>query len=56
LLGGEIELFVEVESKGGEGTVVGEALEDFGKVGDPEGALKAVADFLEALRERHARG
>jgi hypothetical protein len=56
LLGGEIELFVEIQSERGKGSVVGEALEDFGNVGDPEGALEAVADFLEALGERHGRG
>src|SRR5580704_17757800 len=53
LLGGEIEFFLEVDGEGREGAVVGEALEDFGDVGDPEGALEAVADFGEAVGEGH---
>ena len=45
----KFEFFLEVDGERGEGAVVGEALEDFGDVGDPEGALEAVADFGEAL-------
>ncbi len=56
LLGGEIEFLVEIQSERGKGTVVREALENFADVSDPEGALEAIADFLEALGERHARG
>jgi hypothetical protein len=56
LLSGEIELFMEVQSEGGKGAVVGEALEDFADVRDPEGTLEAVANFLQALGKRHARG
>jgi hypothetical protein len=52
----EIEFFLEIQSQGGESTIVGEALEDFADVGDPEGAVKAVANFLEALGKSHARG
>jgi len=46
---------VKIQGERGEGSVVGEALEDFADVGDPEGALEAVADFLEARGERHGR-
>ena len=53
LLGGEIQLFVEIVGEGGESAVVGEALEDFRDVGDPEGALEAGADFVETLAETH---
>src|SRR6267154_291379 len=53
LFGGEIQLFVEIVGEGGESAVVGEALEDFGDVGDPEGALETGADFLEPLAKAH---
>src|ERR1700760_1097108 len=53
LFGGEVEFFLKVDGERGEGAVVGEALENFGDVGDPEGALEAIADFSEALGEGH---
>ena len=56
LLGGEVELFMEIQGERGKGAVVGEALEDFADVGDPEGGLESVVNLLEALAEGHARG
>jgi hypothetical protein len=53
LLRGEIEFFLKIEGEGGKRAVVGKALEDFRDVGDPEGALEAVADFLEPLAKAH---
>jgi hypothetical protein len=53
LLGGEVELLLEIDGEGGKGAIVGEALEDLADVGDPEGALEAVANFLEPLAKAH---
>src|SRR5207248_2135496 len=39
--------------EGGECAVVGEALEDFRDVGDPEGTVEAGADFVEPLGKAH---
>ena len=41
---------LQVESQRRERAVVGEALENFGDVGDPEGTLEAGANFMQALR------
>ena len=46
---GEVQLLVEVNREDGGGAVVGDALEDFREVGDPEGGLEAFANFLQAL-------
>src|ERR1700756_367192 len=46
LLGGEIQLLLQIESERGESAVVGQALENFGDVCDPKGALKSSADFF----------
>src|SRR3979490_409328 len=48
-----IAFLVTVEGQGGKRAVVGKALEDFRDVGDPEGALEAVADFLEPWAQAH---
>jgi len=53
LLRGKVEFFLKVKGERGERAVVGEALEDFRDVGDPEGTLEAVADFLEPLAKAH---
>src|SRR5439155_16705424 len=53
LLGGEIQLFVEIVGESGECAVVGEALEDFRDVGDPEGTVEAGAYFVEPLGKTH---
>ena len=54
--GGEIQRFVKVAGQRSEGRIVGEALEELAEVGDPEGTLEAVADFLEPLAKSHVRG
>ena len=51
---GEIECFVEIAREGGESGVIGEALEEFADVGDPEGTLEAGAYFRDALADVHA--
>jgi hypothetical protein len=55
LFGGKAQFALEIEREGRKCAVVREALENFTDVGDPEGALEAVANFLEALGETHAR-
>ena len=50
----EVELFVEVNREDGGGAVVGDALEDFREVGDPEGGLEAFANFFQALGKAQA--
>ena len=54
LLGGKIQLLLQIESERGEGAVVSEALENLRDVRDPEGPLKSGADFFEALREEQS--
>jgi hypothetical protein len=44
---------VKIVGERGECAVIGEALENLADVGDPEGALEAVADFLEPLAKAH---
>jgi hypothetical protein len=51
--GWETQRFVEIAGERGESRVVGEPLEEFTDIGDPEGPLKAVADFLEPLTKTH---
>ena len=51
LLGGEIQLLLQIQSQRSERSVVGKALENFGDIGDPEGPLEAGANFTEALRK-----
>jgi len=52
LLGGEVQFFLEVDGQRGERAVVGEALEDFADVGDPERTLEASSNFAQAFREQ----
>ena len=47
LLGGKAQLFLQIDGERRERAVIREALEDFADIGDPEGTLEAVADFLE---------
>ena len=51
--GGKAQRFVQITRQGSEGGVVGKALKKFANVGDPEGALKACANVLEALAKAH---
>ena len=51
LLGGEIQLLLQIQGERSKRPVVGKTLENFGDVGDPERLLEPGADFLEALRE-----
>src|SRR6266852_5016665 len=53
LLGGKVQLSLQVEGERRKRAIVGEALEDLGDVGNPEGALEPVADFLEPLAQTH---
>ena len=46
-----MKLLGEINREYGGGGVVGDALENFGEVGDPEGGLEAGANFFEALCE-----
>ena len=46
-----MELLGEVNRENRRGGVVGDALENFGEVGDPERRLEAGADFVETLCE-----
>src|SRR2546425_215232 len=54
LLGGKVQLFVEIVGEGGKCAVVGEALEDFRDVGDPEGTVEAGSYLVETLAETHS--
>src|SRR6266480_1873092 len=54
--GREIQRFVKVAGQRSERRIVGEALEELAEVGDPEGTLESVADFLEPLAKSHVRG
>ena len=49
-----MELFVEVTREEDGGAVVGQALEEFAEVGDPEGGLEAFANFFQALGKAQA--
>ncbi len=49
LLGGKIQLFLEIESKGRKGTVVRKTLEDLADIGDPEGRFEAGTNLLQAV-------
>src|SRR5260370_457464 len=49
----EVEDFVKVADQRSEHVVVGETLEEFGDIGDPEGALEAGSYLVETLAETH---
>jgi len=53
LLCGETQLSLQIERQRGERAVIGEALEDFADVGDPERPLEAVANFFKPLAKAH---
>ncbi len=49
LLGGEIQLLLQVQRQRRERSIVGEAFKNFSDIGHPEWPLEAGADFAEAL-------
>ena len=49
LLGGKIQFLLQIESKGGKGTIVRKTLKDLADIGDPEGRLEAGADLLQTF-------
>src|SRR5208282_1295620 len=51
LLGREIQLLLQVQSKRSERPIVGKALKDFGNVRDPEWPFEPGANFLQAFRK-----
>jgi hypothetical protein len=42
---------MQVAGERGEGSVIRKPLEEFADVGDPEGALKASTNFVQAIRK-----
>ena len=51
LLGGEVQILLQVECERGERAIIGKPLEDLSNVRDPEGPLETGADFFPAFRK-----